>query len=126
MTDLKVLFPEGGANNCLHIFCDLLKIMGESQIIPRKFSAKSSFVTKHCQHHCLNKSMTKKNNALLSWKVTSRNCMWLRASLWVCSGLHYIPKLVHFPCPNKPRAVIAVWEYYTEHRPFIFKKTLLT
>lgn len=60
--------------------------------------------------------------ALQSWKVAGKDCMWLRASRCACSGVHYIPKLVHFPCPNKPRTVMAIWEHYTEHMTIYFQK----
>lgn len=104
------------------ISCDSLKIIRENQIIPSMTSVASSFITKYCQHHYLDKSMTQRNKALWPWKVASEYRMWLRACAWVCSGLHYIPKPFHFPCPNKPRTVITVWGCYIKSMTIYFKK----
>lgn len=65
--------------------------------------------------------MTQKNKALWPWTLASEHWKWLRACVWVCSGLYYIPKPIHFSHPNKPRNVTTVWGYYVENMTIYFQ-----
>lgn len=103
------------------IFCSSLKIRRQSQIIPSMTSAEPSFITKSCQHHYFDRPVTQKQSGSGNWPLNT-DCGSGRVWGWVCSGLHFIPKPFHFSCPNKPRAVIAVWEHCIEHVTTYFQK----
>lgn len=79
-------------------------------------SAEPSFITKSLFRQACDPK------AEWLWKLATKYWLWFRACVWVCSGLHFIPKPFHFSCPNKPSAVIAVWEHCIEHVTTYFQK----